>query len=83
MKTSTSHSAVAQAKSQEPTTIQTTLYDLIAAVRAEVGADDDDLVITTVVHLLNSHRPRFIGPARHLKPGYKRGTASLILRKLA
>jgi hypothetical protein len=36
--------------------IRTTLYDLIAAFNAEVGADEDDLVITGVMHLLNTHR---------------------------
>jgi hypothetical protein len=36
--------------------IHTTLYDLIAAVNAEVGADEDDLVIAGVMHLLNTHR---------------------------
>jgi hypothetical protein len=35
--------------------IRTTLYDLIAAINAEVGADEDDLVIALVVHLLKTH----------------------------
>jgi hypothetical protein len=36
--------------------IRTTLYDLIAALNAEVGTDEDDLVIAGVMHLLNTHR---------------------------
>jgi hypothetical protein len=36
--------------------IRTTLYDLIAALNAEVGADEDDLVIAGVMHLLNTYR---------------------------
>ena len=36
--------------------IRTTLYELIAALNAEVGADEDDLVIAGVMHLLNTHR---------------------------
>jgi len=39
-----------------PTALQTTLYDLMAALRAEVGPDEDDVVTATVVHLLQTHR---------------------------
>jgi hypothetical protein len=41
--------------------IRTTLYDLIAAINAEVGADDDDLVIALVVHLLKTHWLTYVG----------------------
>jgi hypothetical protein len=34
----------------------TTLYDLIAAINAEVGAEEDALVIACVLHLLNAQR---------------------------
>jgi hypothetical protein len=34
----------------------TTLYDLIAAINTEVGAEEDDLVIACVLHLLNAQR---------------------------
>ena len=44
-----------------PATITTTLYDLIAAVRAAVAPDDDPLVVATVVHLLRSRRVTFLG----------------------
>lgn len=46
--------------SQEPETIHTTLYDLIAAVRDAVGVDHDALVVATVVYLLRSGRVRFL-----------------------
>jgi hypothetical protein len=36
--------------------IQTTLYDLIATLNAELSPDEDNVVIATVVHLLNAHR---------------------------
>jgi hypothetical protein len=37
------------------------LYDLIAAVNAEVDAKEDDLVIDCVMHLLNTQRLTFQG----------------------
>jgi hypothetical protein len=43
-------------KSPYPTTIHTTLYNLIAALSAEVGPDEEDVLTATVVHLLNTHR---------------------------
>jgi len=43
-------------KSPSPTTIHTTLYNLIAALSAEVEPDEEDVLTATVVHLLNTHR---------------------------
>src|SRR5919201_3915077 len=43
-------------KSLYPTTIHTSLYNLIAALSAEVGPDEEDVLTATVVHLLNTHR---------------------------
>jgi hypothetical protein len=43
--------------------IRTTLYDLIAAINAEVGADEEDLAIAAVVHLLRTHRLTYLGTA--------------------
>jgi hypothetical protein len=40
--------------------IRTTLYDLIAALNSEVSADEDDLVIAGVMHLLNTHRLTYL-----------------------
>ena len=39
-----------------PSHCTTTLYDLIAALQAMVGQDDDALVVATVAHLLHSGR---------------------------
>ena len=36
--------------------IQTTLYDLVATLNAEFSPDEDNALIATVVHLLNTHR---------------------------
>ncbi len=36
--------------------IQTTLYDLIATLNAEISPDEDNVVTATVVHLLNTHQ---------------------------
>jgi hypothetical protein len=36
--------------------LQTTLYDLVATLNAELSPDEDDVVTETVVHLLNTHR---------------------------
>jgi len=47
--------------------IHTTLYDLIAAINAEVGADQDDLVIALVVHLLKTHWLTCLGTVKPLR----------------
>lgn len=41
--------------------IHTTLYDLIGAIHAAVGAEEDALVIACVVHLLEKQRLTFLG----------------------
>ena len=38
------------------TAIQTTLYDLLAALSAQVGPDEDAVVTAVVVHLLQTNR---------------------------
>jgi hypothetical protein len=43
-------------KSPEIMTIHTTLYDLSAALSAEVGPDEEDIVTAAVMHLLHTHR---------------------------
>ena len=48
-------------------TIETTLYDLIAAISAEVGPHDDDLVTATMVHLVNSGRVKLTDDSRNLE----------------
>lgn len=49
-----------------PATITTTLYDLIAAIRATVAPDDDPLVVATVVHILRSRRVTLLGDPAEL-----------------
>jgi hypothetical protein len=48
-------------ESKPSTSIRTTLYDLIEVINAEVGPEDERLVIATVVHLLNTGRIKFLG----------------------
>jgi hypothetical protein len=36
--------------------LRTTLYDLIAAVSAEVNPDEEDVVTATMIHILNTYR---------------------------
>jgi len=45
---------------QERTTTTTSLYELIEALQNEFGPENDDLVVTTVVHLLRSERIKFL-----------------------
>jgi hypothetical protein len=42
--------------SPEIMTIHTTLYDLSAALSAEVGPDEEDVLTAAFMHLLNTHR---------------------------
>ena len=36
--------------------IHTTLYDLIATLNVDLSPDEDNVIIATVVHFLNTHR---------------------------
>ena len=45
---------------QQCAALTTSLYDLIEALQNEVGPEDDDLVIATVVSLLRSQRLRLL-----------------------
>jgi hypothetical protein len=44
--------------------IQTTLYDLVATLNAELSPDEDNAVIATIVHLLDTHQVTCIGALR-------------------
>jgi alpha-ketoglutarate-dependent taurine dioxygenase len=46
-----------------PSTITTTLYDLIAAMQSVVKPEEDELVVTAMIHLLRSGRIRFMRPS--------------------
>jgi len=50
-----------------PLAIHTTLYDLIAALSAEVGPDEDDVLTAVVVHLLQTHRVTYMGDREHYR----------------
>ena len=56
MKTATRSSADAYASHA---TIRTTLYDLIEAIHTEVGPDEEELVVATVMHLMTTGRIKF------------------------
>lgn len=47
---------VADTVMSQVTKIQTTLYDLAAALNAELSPDEDNIVTATIVHLLNTHQ---------------------------
>jgi hypothetical protein len=51
-----------------PLVIHTTLYDLCTAINAEVGADEDDLAVAVVVHLLATHRLTYLGSSKLRRP---------------
>ena len=48
--------------------LRTTLYDLIEAIANEVGFDEEVFVTPTAMHLLGSHRVRFIGKRVRHRP---------------
>jgi hypothetical protein len=52
--------------SSDPASITTTLYDLVAALNAEVNPEDDALVAAAVVHIINANRARFVGSRKRL-----------------
>jgi hypothetical protein len=50
-----------------PECVETTLYDLIAALNEEVESGEEELVTAAVVHLLNSGRALFSRDRRVIK----------------
>jgi hypothetical protein len=58
--------AATPAVSSDPASITTTLYDLVAALNAEVDPEDDALVTTAAVRLINANRARFVGSRKRL-----------------
>jgi hypothetical protein len=57
--------AAAEGVLQQRLTIETTLYDLIVAIREEIAPDEEHLVTPIVVHLLNSGRVKFVDGTQH------------------
>jgi hypothetical protein len=62
MNISTHSVPVSRRKQPRALFIRTTLYDLIAAINAEVSADEEDLVVALVVQLVKAHRLTYLGP---------------------
>jgi hypothetical protein len=58
--------AATPAAASDPTSITTTLYELVGALNAEVDPEDDALVTAAVVHLINTNRARFVGFCKRL-----------------
>jgi hypothetical protein len=46
-------------ESRSSVIIRTTLYDLVEAINAEAQLDEEDLVVSTVMHLLGTSRVTF------------------------
>ena len=45
---------------QRLTTVTTNLYEVIEAVQNQVGPENDELVVTAVMHLLRAGRATFL-----------------------
>ena len=45
---------------QESTTITTNLYELVEAVQNQVGPENDELVVATVMYILRARRATFL-----------------------
>jgi hypothetical protein len=58
-------SDLAEAVLEKQPPVETTLYDLIVAIREAVGPDEEHFVTPVVVHLLNSGRVKFVNGMRH------------------
>jgi hypothetical protein len=62
MNISTHSVPVSRRKRPRALRIRTTLYDLIAAINAEVGADEEHLVVALMVQLVRARRLTYLGP---------------------
>jgi hypothetical protein len=56
--------ATAMLRTETPSRLTTTLYDLLTALQDVVGANNDALVVASVVHLLRSGRLTWDGNTR-------------------
>ena len=45
---------------QKSKTITTSLYELIETVQKEIGSENDELVVATVMYVLRSRRAKFL-----------------------
>jgi hypothetical protein len=65
MKMSAHSSRVIHGKQQRSLIIRTTLYNLVAAISAEVRANEEDLMTAAVVHLLKTRLVTHHGIRQH------------------
>ncbi len=61
MNVSTHSTLVLGGKWPRSAIIHTTLYDLIGAINAVVGAEENDLIISCVIHLLETRQLSYVG----------------------
>jgi hypothetical protein len=54
-----------------PATIETTLYDLMEAMQEEADPDEEEIVVTSVLHLLRSGRIAFLGDRKYLSAPFQ------------
>jgi hypothetical protein len=70
MNFSTHSAPIFKGKKSPSLRIRTTLHDLVAAIRDVVDAEEDDLIVACVVHVLTKHR------VNCLRTAMSRGMAS-------
>jgi hypothetical protein len=63
-RTTVATGATEMSRAATPSRLTTTLYDLITALQDVVGANNDALVVASVVHLLRSGRLTWDGNTR-------------------
>jgi hypothetical protein len=63
-RTTVAAGATGRPRAETPSRLTTTLYDLITALQDVVGANNDALVVASVVHLLRSGRLTWDGNTR-------------------
>jgi len=63
-RTTVATGATEMSRAATPSRLTTTLYDLITALQDVVGANNDALVVASVVHFLRSGRLTWDGKAR-------------------
>jgi hypothetical protein len=61
--------AEAETEFQEATTVQTTLYDLIDAIRSVIHPGEEHLISSTVFHLLSFGKIKIINELKEFPAG--------------
>ena len=65
-RTTVATGATGTPRAETPSRLTTTLYDLITALQDVVGANNDALVVASVVHLLRSGRLTWEGKTKRV-----------------